>query len=503
LIEEKTVKNTSSRRIVLHSLAVAALAAGAASTAHAAWTVTNLHPPGAIWSQARGVSGSQQAGIVMLGGVQRASLWTGTAASWVDLHPAGAEHSSATGTTGAQQSGAVFLGHLPRASLWSGTAAARVDLHPAGATHSFAAAIAGTQQAGDVMRLGVGRASLWNGSAASWVDLHPAGSDRSWASGTNGAQQVGTALFPVAPVTRASLWSGSAASWVDLTPPGASISHGTAISGSQQVGVATFAGVSRAGLWSGTAASWVDLHPVGATWSAAYGTSGSHQVGAARFGGRERAGLWAGSAASWVDLHALLPGGAEAWRESWAWSVWSDGSTIQVVGWGHNLARGNSEALLWTWTPPPAANVSGSVGLGGWTAPLTGRPVTFEVRAPGSTTALQTAVVNLSAAGEFTFTTALPAGTYDVTAKSDRWLRARLQNVAFTAAGVSGLAFGELIPGDVVEDNAVDLGDFLALAATYEVVPPTEARADLNGDGAVDLADFLLLAAHYETPGAP
>jgi hypothetical protein len=49
----------------------------------------------------------------------------------------------------------------------------------------------------------------------------------------------------------------------------------------------------------------------------------------------------------------------------------------------------------------------------------------------------------------------------------------------------------------------VDLADFLALAATYEVSPPTDARADLNGDGAVDMADFLLLAAHYETVGAP
>jgi hypothetical protein len=376
-----------------------------------------------------------------------------------------------------------------------------VDLHPAGAAHSYASGTNGAQQVGRA-RFGTStHAGLWNGSASSWVNLHPAGAGHSYARSTTGSQQVGAAYFNNS--WQAGLWSGSAASWVSLHPEGASESHGYGTSGAQQVGFAQIDAVTRASLWRGWAGSWVDLHPAGATGSEAWGTNGSEQVGLAWFSGRKRASLWTGTAASWVDLHALLPGGSATWRQSEAHSVWRDGSVLYVAGYGQKADTFYTEALLWTWTPPPAANVSGSVGLGGWTAPLTGRPVTFEVRAPGSTTALQTAVVNLSAAGEFTFTTALPAGTYDVTAKSDRWLRARLQNVAFTAAGVSGLAFGELIPGDVVEDNAVDLGDFLALAATYEVVPPTEARADLNGDGAVDVADFLLLAAHYETVGAP
>jgi hypothetical protein len=149
-------------------------------------------------------------------------------------------------------------------------------------------------------------------------------------------------------------------------------------------------------------------------------------------------------------------------------------------------------------------NVSGNVGLLGWTfAPLSEPLITFEVRSPGSTAPLQSTAVHLSATGDFTFVTALPPGTYDVTAKGDRWLRARLQNVTLTAAGASGLNFGELVPGDVHEDNVIDLGDFLIMASTYEAVPPTEPRADLNGDDLVDLSDFLLLAAAYEMVGAP
>jgi hypothetical protein len=467
------MKIASVSRIILQSLALAALTAGAASTARAAWTVTILHPAGATASAAYGASGDQQVGYAAIGGVSRASLWRGTAASLVDLHPAGAASSAAYGVFGDQQVGYALIGGVRRASLWRGTAASWVDLEPWTGTAVESSTALGTsgagpvgQQAGyarfDDMGVVMERACLWHETAESWVDLHPwhAGVRQSWAHATNGTQQVG--------------WIRNA-NWVH-----------------------------RASLWSGTAASWVDLTPAGALRSSAYATSGSQQAGWAEFLGVRRAGVWRGSAASWVDLHIHLPGGPGAWRESLAWGVWTDGSTIRVAGAGRNVARARDEAILWTWTPPPVAvAVSGTVGLSGWTAPLSDPLITFEVREPGSTTALQTAVVGLSATGDFSFETGLPPGTYDVTAKGDRWLRARLENVTFTATGAPGLAFGELIPGDVVEDNSVDLGDFLALAATYEVSPPAEARADLNGDGAVDLADFLLLAANYEAVGAP
>jgi hypothetical protein len=357
----------------------------------------------------------------------------------------------------------------------------------------------GTQQVGWTHRTGqTRRASLWHGTAASWVELHPAAATgESRALATTGYLQVGFAI--VGANRRPSLWRGTAASWIDLTPADAHSGTAAGAHGEHQVGWVEISGYGRASLWSGTAGSWVDLHPLGATASQANGVDGDLQVGSVIRDGVWRAGHWRGTSASWQALP--LPAGE--WLHTMAQSVWRDGTTTYIVGQGENMNPRRGEALLWIGRAPAPAAVSGTLGLSGWTAPLTDPLITFEIREPGSTTALQTAVASLSATGEFTFTTALPAGTYDVTAKSDRWLRARLQNVTFTATGASGLAFGDLIPGDVVENNVIDLADFLALAATYEVSPPTEARADLNGDGAVDLADFLLLAAHYETVGAP
>lgn len=52
----------------------------------------DLHPSVATESYAYGVSGGKQVGYAVVGGADHASLWSGTAASWVDLHahlPAG------------------------------------------------------------------------------------------------------------------------------------------------------------------------------------------------------------------------------------------------------------------------------------------------------------------------------------------------------------------------------------------------------------------------------
>lgn len=86
-------------------------------------------------SDALASSGSQQAGHALVGGLTRASLWSGTAASWVDLTPAGSMQSIAYAASGSQQAGFADVGGIDRASLWSSTADSWVDLHsflPAG-----------------------------------------------------------------------------------------------------------------------------------------------------------------------------------------------------------------------------------------------------------------------------------------------------------------------------------------------------------------------------------
>ena len=324
------------------SLAFFAMALGACASGQ--WTVVNLHPTGATLSNGFRVGGGQQVGYVEKPGSGHASLWTGTAASWVSLLPAGLTFSFASGGDGSQQVGFVEdVSGDEHASLWSGTAASWVDLHPAGATFSFAFGVDAGLQVGSIETGGLRRASLWTGTASSWVDLHPVGATQSEALNIDGGRQVGYAI--VGGEFRASLWTGSAASWTDLTPAGLTDCVATDVDGIVQVGTTDILGVPRACLWRGTAGSFVDLHPPAAAWSAAYGVGGGMQVGEAFVGGFRHASLWSGTAGSWTDLHALLP-------SNFTWSVASgisqDGPTTHVVGYGFNGNTGREEALLWS-----------------------------------------------------------------------------------------------------------------------------------------------------------
>src|SRR5207302_1700490 len=108
------------------------------------------------------------------------------AASWVDLNPSSTSTSVAYGVDGNQQVGSVtpVLGRdHGHASLWTGTAASWVDLEPAPAPGVFdivvsvANAVQGGQQVGTITYNVVGslvdHAGYWSGTAKSWVDLHP------------------------------------------------------------------------------------------------------------------------------------------------------------------------------------------------------------------------------------------------------------------------------------------------------------------------------------------
>ena len=102
--------------------------------ARAQWSVVNLHPPGATRSLATGVQGGQQSGVAVIGGLEVAVGWKGTAAMFVSLNPAGASNSIANDVHYGRQAGYAIIGGSVRASIWSGSAASRIDLHPAVAT---------------------------------------------------------------------------------------------------------------------------------------------------------------------------------------------------------------------------------------------------------------------------------------------------------------------------------------------------------------------------------
>jgi hypothetical protein len=128
------------------------------------------------------------------------------------------------------------------------------------------------------------------------------------------------------------------------------------------------------------------------------------------------------------------------------------------------------------------------------------QPITFQIQpAGGGTTTTQT--VTLSTTGGYTLT-GIPAGTYNIAAKGDRWLQAVALNVDATS-GASGVNL-TLLPGDLNGDNQISLADLLILLKAYGSTPSSSnwnPVADLNCDGQVSLTDLLLLLKNYGKVG--
>lgn len=215
LNKERVGVRVRERMGVAAGMVLTACAGGVPAMGQGGWTVTYLHPSIAERSAAHATTGTPQVGQALIGGDWHASLWSGTASSWVDLNPVDSTLSLAHATSGSQQAGYAYINNVGQASVWSGTAASWVSLHPAGATVSEAYDTTGTQQVGYAAVGDKWHASLWSGTASSWVDLNPASAEQSWAGATTGSQQVGWAV--VGGVTRSSLWSGTAESWEDLS----------------------------------------------------------------------------------------------------------------------------------------------------------------------------------------------------------------------------------------------------------------------------------------------
>jgi hypothetical protein len=329
----------------LHA-AIAAIVLASAGLARAQWTVINLHPAGALWSQASGISAGQQVGYARFNASVHAALWTGSAASFVDLQPAGASESFALCVDGGQQVGEVIIGGVPHASLWTGTVASWVDLNPLGYSSS-ANAVRGGVQVGHAGAL----AARWAGTATSWS---------SFPSGGLGYTVVASGISPevVCGVRTDSLGNVAAVCLSGctflLSPAGATQSMALAVDGRRVVGYARTENVDRATLWTNaTSQSAVYLHPAGATYSRANAIFGQWQAGAAQFGVSPlKSSVWSGTAASWEDLSLALPA---SFSESRAQGIWSDAAMLYVVGSGRNTVTNQFEALLWMrpLNPPP------------------------------------------------------------------------------------------------------------------------------------------------------
>ncbi|MCS6830664.1 MAG: hypothetical protein RMM08_08820 [Armatimonadota bacterium] len=144
--------------------------------------------------------------------------------------------------------------------------------------------------------------------------------------------------------------------------------------------------------------------------------------------------------------------------------------------------------------------VAGTVHLEEYGGDKTVIPVTIELREPGSTSVLETHVVNLDSEGRYSFQTLLQ-GTYDLSAKASHWLRQTLPDVTLTAGTVVDFS---LANGDIDGDNEVTLFDFGALVAAFGAVPGDgnwNPDADLDGDEDVTLFDFGILVRNFGAIG--
>lgn len=465
------------------------LAGAAPSLASAQWTVVNLHPPAVLGSsETLAADGANQAGFVNENSTFRtASAWNGTASSWVNLAPPGVFYSEALGVAGGQQVGFVRLGGPERASLWFGTAESWVDLTPASA--GYARGTDGVHQVGWASVGGILRASLWSGTAASWVDLHPSVAYRSTASACSGGQQVGNAQIGFE--DHASLWSGTAASWVDLHPPGATLSFAVALSGGQQAGIVQMDGKWRGSVWSGTAESWVDLTPAGADESLIYGVLDGMQVG---FVGSQ-ASLWYGTADSWIDLGASLPPG---FLFSAAFGISKDSDNMYVVGYGYNLARDATDAMLWVRPLCSAPDITRHPVV---QSPCRGSAATFTVAAHGT-------------AGPFTYQwrkDGVPIDSSETGNPSAATATLMLDDISLADGGAydvvvssagdcgSTISFpADLIVcvGDADCDLDTDSDDIILFFGAWD---NAELTADVDGDGDTDSDDIIRFFAVWES----
>jgi hypothetical protein len=383
-------------RLLSIAAIVIALCAGAgglamqSSKGTAPYTVIDLHPDsssGFGGSSATAAAGGWQAGYGRVPNIiccpyalfpyDRALLWKGTAASFINLHPAGSPYrdSQALGTDGFNIVG--FNG--PHATLWTGAQNTPVDIHPPTFVRSRALGTSGGQHAGfgevEYYSDRTGRtirynhALVWLETAASVeaVDIHPPDYADSQASATSGGQHVGrgakgTQEFFIDSY-HALLWPrlqsdlpGATPIVVDLNPAGFAYSYALSTSGLQHVGsgYSNNDGHIHALLWKSAGDSFetVDLNPTGVTPSFALATNGIYQAGYGLFAGHYHAFVWSGAAASAIDLHQFLPRG---FSDSEAHGI---DESNNIVGQA-TTDDGFVHAILWKWNgcdcAPPSA----------------------------------------------------------------------------------------------------------------------------------------------------
>ena len=155
---------------------------------------------------------------------------------------------------------------------------------------------------------------------------------------------------------------------------------------------------------------------------------------------------------------------------------------------------------------PVTRTISGTIALDGIPDPgataVPINPFTFILKAGSNAPII---ILQKPGAGGAFSLTGIPAATYNLTVKGDKWLRTKRVVIA-TSGDVTDLAL-TMRGGDSNDDNSVDATDFGALVGAYgsnTSVPGSgyDPTADFNNDGSVDTTDFGILVGSYGLTGA-
>jgi hypothetical protein len=151
------------------------------------------------------------------------------------------------------------------------------------------------------------------------------------------------------------------------------------------------------------------------------------------------------------------------------------------------------------------AVIAGQVELSGISALAPVQDILVHFRTPGTTNTLFSRTVSiLQPTGAFSIPN-VPRGNYTLAFKGAKWLRTVRTNVNASSGNVSGVNV-VLRPGDLNNDNIIDLFDLITLFENYGLTsedPEWDGVADLNCDGFMDLFDLILLFENYGTAGDP
>ena len=339
-----------------------------APIALADWSFVDLHPPGATTSTARGVYngvvvGDRDASITkkrITAG--RALVWMG---GWTyDVTPPTATAAYLTGTNGYQHVGQIYVSNgTPQhfAARWGGTSSAYTSMHVPGMTYTRANGISalGGRYVGEGEGSGLNHAFLWGltrGNGA--VDMNPAGWYGASANAVYGNTQVGWALTGSF-LAHACCWSNTASSFQDLHWHGSfDESQTTSVCGSTAVGHAyTYSHMNTTNtalIWNLATGISTILHPWGYSTSAVYGVANGAAVGKANLDWwLDRAFYWDLNTGATTDLQSVLdylaPG---VYEQSIALAVYTNGSHVEIAGYGVTSYYLRPHAILWTYDPP-------------------------------------------------------------------------------------------------------------------------------------------------------